>query len=59
MRTPPGLRILTAALLTGGTLAATAVGTTPGAAPPALSEGRGVSASGSSSGDWGWLPVVR
>jgi len=41
MRTTPGLRIPTAALLTAGTLAVTAVGTTAGAAPPTLSEGRG------------------
>ncbi|MER6344940.1 SH3 domain-containing protein [Streptomyces sp. NPDC001595] len=40
MRTTPALRILTAALLTAGTFAATAAGTAA-AAPPAHSEGRG------------------
>ncbi|WP_324617987.1 SH3 domain-containing protein [Streptomyces dysideae] len=41
MRTTPALRILAAALLTGGTLAVTAAGTTAAAAPPATTEGRG------------------
>lgn len=44
MRTTLALRTLTAALLTGGTFAATAAGTTAAAAPPAqpsYAEGRG------------------
>jgi hypothetical protein len=41
MRTTPALRTLAAALLTGGTSAVTAAGTTATAAPPASAEGRG------------------
>lgn len=41
MRTTPALRILAAALLTGGTLAVSAVSTTAAAAPPSYAEGHG------------------
>lgn len=41
MRTTPALRTLAAALLTGGTPAVTAAGTTATAAPPASAAGRG------------------
>jgi hypothetical protein len=41
MRTTPALRTLAAVLLTGGTLAVTAAGTSAAAAPPTYAEGRG------------------
>ncbi|MBO7935805.1 MULTISPECIES: SH3 domain-containing protein [Streptomyces] len=49
MRTTPALRTLAAALLTGGTLAATALGTTAAeASPTTYTEGHGSSVNGAS-----------
>ncbi|MFE2262018.1 SH3 domain-containing protein [Streptomyces griseosporeus] len=56
MRTTPALRILAAALLTGGTLAVSAVGTTAAAAPPTFAEGHEGHGGGHGSGPvWGTI----
>ncbi|MCK1823197.1 SH3 domain-containing protein [Streptomyces sp. XM83C] len=54
MRTTPALRILAAALLTGGTLAVATTGTTAAAAPPTFAEGHEGNGGANGSGPvWG------
>ncbi|MFI2431416.1 SH3 domain-containing protein [Streptomyces sp. NPDC018693] len=62
MRTTPALRTLAAALLTGGTLAVMATGTSAVAAPPTYAEGQGGAGHGGHGGGHGkgsiWGTVV-
>ncbi|WP_432157487.1 SH3 domain-containing protein [Streptomyces sp. bgisy153] len=57
MRTTPALRILAAALLTGGTFAVAAAGTPASAAPPTYAEGLGGGGLGGQTADHGKRPV--